>query len=198
VPCRLAGRMAKDDELDTSESVDEDAGRVRCDGRLIFLGKKDFHEGTRAWGLSRGEKYCHNGGMAFAPEQAAAGSGSKKVIIAPSGGPSKAAVCREKARRVRGPRPLGQQWTRLHLPQTGEVLPERGHGLRPPIEASASQGSKMAMMAPVAVPRKLSICREKGLGSMIRALWGPEWTRLPFSRSRQVLPERGHGLAGRL
>jgi hypothetical protein len=31
---------------------------------------------------------------------------------------------------------------------------------------------------------------------MIRALWGPGWTRLPFfCQSQEVLPERGHALA---
>ena len=47
--------MAKDDELDPAKSVDEDAGCIRCDGRLIFLGEKDFHEGTRAWGFIFGD-----------------------------------------------------------------------------------------------------------------------------------------------
>jgi hypothetical protein len=47
--------MAKDDQLDAARSVDEDAGCIRCDGRLIFLGKKDFHEGTRAWGFIFGD-----------------------------------------------------------------------------------------------------------------------------------------------
>jgi hypothetical protein len=38
------------------------------------------------------------------------------------------------------------------------------------------------------------ICRGKSVGSVIRVLWGPGWTRLAFSRRPQVLPRRGHGL----
>jgi hypothetical protein len=86
------------------------------------------------------------------------------AILAPIVAPKKPSVCRGKAAGSGGPCPLGAAMDSSALPQTGEVLPERGHGLRSPIEASASQGSKMAMMAPVAVPRKVSICRGKGLG----------------------------------
>ncbi|HSC87565.1 MAG TPA: hypothetical protein VLC09_09860 [Polyangiaceae bacterium] len=39
---------------DRAES-DEDTSCTRCDGRLIFAGKKDFHEGTRAWGFILGD-----------------------------------------------------------------------------------------------------------------------------------------------
>ena len=35
--------------------AEEDTGCTRCDGRLIFVGKKDFHEGTRAWGFILGD-----------------------------------------------------------------------------------------------------------------------------------------------
>jgi hypothetical protein len=35
--------------------AEDDTGCTRCDGRLIFVGKKDFHEGTRAWGFILGD-----------------------------------------------------------------------------------------------------------------------------------------------
>jgi len=43
-----------------------------------------------------------------------------------------------------------------------------------------------------AVPRGTPLCREIREGSMIRAVWGPGWTRLP-RRAREVLPQRGDG-----
>jgi DNA-directed RNA polymerase subunit RPC12/RpoP len=43
--------QAADDGADS----DEDTSCTRCDGRLFFLGKKDFHEGTRAWGFILGD-----------------------------------------------------------------------------------------------------------------------------------------------
>lgn len=41
----------------SGEAADFDPGAwcTRCDGRLIFLGRKDFHEGTRAWGFIFGD-----------------------------------------------------------------------------------------------------------------------------------------------
>lgn len=49
------------DETELEQAVeagaesDEDTSCTRCDGRLIFAGKKDFHEGTRAWGFILGD-----------------------------------------------------------------------------------------------------------------------------------------------
>jgi hypothetical protein len=43
-------RVATDDE-----GPDEDTSCTRCDGRLVFAGLKDFHEGTRAWGFILGD-----------------------------------------------------------------------------------------------------------------------------------------------
>ena len=40
---------------DSSDSGDGGDGCTRCDGRLIFLGDRDFHEGTRAWGFALGD-----------------------------------------------------------------------------------------------------------------------------------------------
>jgi hypothetical protein len=41
--------------VDDGTESDEDTSCTRSDGRLIFLGKKDFHEGTRAWGFILGD-----------------------------------------------------------------------------------------------------------------------------------------------
>jgi hypothetical protein len=79
------------------------------------------------------------------------------------------------------------------LPQ--EVLPQRGHGLRPPIKASVSQGSKMAMMDPSHGPQKRLLCRGKSVGSAIRVLWCPGWTRLAFGVADATsTATTGHGL----
>ena len=45
---------------DESEPSGETAGAeelacLRCDGRMAFLGDRDFHEGTRAWGFVLGD-----------------------------------------------------------------------------------------------------------------------------------------------
>jgi hypothetical protein len=56
---------------------------------------------------------------------------------------------------------------------------------------SRDRGPPAASWPPVVVPWKRSFCRGKGLGSAIRVLWGPGWTRLPFLQAREVLPERG-------
>jgi hypothetical protein len=129
--------------------------------RQMHAGSPSPERGIRTFGdinpgspFHGGHRYCHNGGMVFSrlygggldrPRASRRPWGPRTPSRPPSRPPRKAPGCR-----------VG--------PQTGEVLPERGHGLRSPIEASASQGSKMAMMAPVAVPRKVSICRGKGLG----------------------------------
>jgi hypothetical protein len=47
------------------------------------------------------------------------------------------------------------------------------------------------MMAPFAAPTKAPVCREKGAESGVRALWGQQWTRLPFDH---VVGFAGRGL----
>jgi hypothetical protein len=79
--------------------------------------------------LSRGEKYCHNGGMAFAPEQAAAGSGSMMAVMAPARGPQEAIYLQGKRLGVHDTRPLGAGMASpafCLLCLTREVLPQRG------------------------------------------------------------------------
>jgi len=55
-------------------------------------------------------------------------------------------------------------------------------------------------MAPIAAPQKLPLCRRNGLGEGGRRLWARKWTRVPNSRftTREVLPQRGHGLRSQL
>jgi hypothetical protein len=49
------------EEIDQEQVADDGAESVgdtsctRCDGRLVFAGLKDFHEGTRAWGFILGD-----------------------------------------------------------------------------------------------------------------------------------------------
>jgi len=44
-----------EDENEQGADDGEDTSCTRCDGRLVFVGKKDFHEGTRAWGFILGD-----------------------------------------------------------------------------------------------------------------------------------------------
>jgi hypothetical protein len=59
-------------------------------------------------------------------------------------------------------------------------------GTAPASSGGGCQGSKMAMMAASHGSLEQTGCGEKGLGSVIRALWGSGWTRLPLTRSRHV------------
>ena len=49
-------------------------------------------------------------------------------------------------------------------------------------------------MAPSGGPLETAGLQEKSHKTPgVRALWGQQWTRLPFFSSREVLPQRGHG-----
>ena len=48
-------RRERDETSGEAGEFDEGAWCTRCEGRLIFLGRKDFHEGTRAWGFVFGD-----------------------------------------------------------------------------------------------------------------------------------------------
>jgi hypothetical protein len=50
---------------------------------------------------------------------------------------------------------------------------------REPSPGAGQRGATIAMMAPLVALKKALVCRGKGLRSVIRALWGPQWTRLP-------------------
>ena len=53
---RVATVVAQDERTtEGSSNEEEDTSCSRCDGQLIFVGKKDFHEGTRAWGFVLGD-----------------------------------------------------------------------------------------------------------------------------------------------
>lgn len=34
---------------------EDDARCIRCDGKLVFVGEKDLHEGSRGWGFFLGD-----------------------------------------------------------------------------------------------------------------------------------------------
>jgi hypothetical protein len=151
--------------------------------------------GLRAWpGLDhsersvstclRREKCCHNGGMAFAPSSrpdATAGSwGSMIGAHGPHRGPLEVAGLQEKWAMGERPCLWVRRWARLPLfsSQRQEVLPQRGmtprHG-----SASTRQGSTIGMVASIVDPGSCPVCSGKAVGSGVRALWGPQWTRLP-------------------
>jgi len=98
-------------------------------------GENDAGSGIRAfWGqgctrqslpLSR-EKYCHNGGMAFA-RNAAPGPGAEGAMIAPSRGSLETALMQGKRCGVRDSRPLGAEMdsSASYFLHSREVLPQR-------------------------------------------------------------------------
>jgi hypothetical protein len=45
---------------------------------------------------------------------------------------------------------------------------------------AGQRGPPIAILAPIVAPKKPSVCREKPQGPGVRALWGQQWTRLPF------------------
>jgi hypothetical protein len=110
--------------------------------------------------------------------------------------------------RTRGKRPEQRDWygwppssfwwpSRGRVPFTaGPSTATRGAWPSPASHGSASAGgSKMADHRPLGGPSKRPVCREKTLGSTIRALWGRGWTCLPGSQTQEVLPQRGMPLA---
>jgi hypothetical protein len=110
------------------------------------------------------EKYCHNGGMAFAHHHGGGlPGGPKMAIMAPSGGPLKTAVLQGKSRRVRGSVPFGGSNGLVCLEQRREVLPQGGIALAPH-HGVGLPGSDKAMMAPPRGPQKRLLCRGKSVG----------------------------------
>jgi hypothetical protein len=48
-------RTDEDDAEPVGDAGPEDLACLRCGGRMAFLGDRDFHEGTRAWGFVLGD-----------------------------------------------------------------------------------------------------------------------------------------------
>jgi len=79
--------------------------------------------------------------------------------------------------------PLGTA-IRSSLFTAGTGTATRGHRLRPSCAAADSgvqEGDHGPLVRP---PEKVRLAGEKAWGSMIRALWCPGWTRLPFLPNR--------------
>jgi hypothetical protein len=76
--------------------------------------------------------------------------------------------------------------------ETRQVLPQRGHGPRPLSRRRLTRGPSWRSWPLPAVPRNGCYAGESPWVSVIHALWGPEWSRLPLQR-HEVLPQRGHG-----
>jgi hypothetical protein len=93
----------------------------------------------------------------------APGRGVRDRHLGPLSCPLKAALLQGKRLGVRDSRPLGSGMDSSAFSQPQEVLPERGHGLRPPSRRRLGWGSKMADHRPSAGPSKRPICREKAL-----------------------------------
>jgi hypothetical protein len=50
------------------------------------------------------------------------------------------------------------------------------------------------IMAPSRPHRSFAFAGKKPQSPGVRVLWGQQWTRLPRSQPREVLPQRGHAL----
>jgi hypothetical protein len=144
--------------------------------------------------------------MAFAHQHGSGSQGgSKNAIMIPSGGRLKRPVCREKPQgpvdadrdvalagadvvgaTVAVERELDHRLLvadREEPCSSQEVLPQRGHGLRP-LARGGWIGFNSAMVVPSSGPQKCQFAGEKSTGSGIRALCGPEWTRLPNPKGK--------------
>jgi hypothetical protein len=79
---------------------------------------------------SRRDKYCRNGGTAFAQPPRVGFTGSTMAIMAPSGGPLKTVGLQGKRQRVRGSVPFGGRNGLVF--QTGLLRNPEGWPLQPP------------------------------------------------------------------
>jgi hypothetical protein len=66
------------------------------------------------------------------------------------------------------------------------------HGTAGYPRRGVGQGSAIAIMALIVVPKKPPVCREKPQGPGVRALWGQQWTRLPVGREDSNLRLSAH------
>jgi hypothetical protein len=80
------------------------------------------------------------------------------------------------------------------------VCDERGACQSPAGSApSAWLGSTMAIIAPSCAPLKMPCLQGKSRQSPgVRALWGQQWTRLPYSDARKYCPNGGMAFADRV
>jgi len=106
--------------------------------------------------LPHHDKYCHNGGMAFAHHHGVGSPGGPRWRSWPlSGGPLKTAGLQGEKPQRPGSVPFGGSNGLVDLrnvEQSRQVLPQRGYGLRTTSTATAGSGSKKAIMAPSCGP----------------------------------------------
>jgi hypothetical protein len=102
--------------------------------------------------------------------------GSTMAIMVPSGGSLKPADLQEKSPWVRGPRPWGQQWTRLPVRSTAEAsTAATGHGLRPRVRWRRPGGPRTRRWPARAVPRRGCFAGATLAPGAARLLAGPTY-----------------------
>jgi hypothetical protein len=77
-----------------------------------------------------------------------------------------------------------------YCPNGGMTLAHHRRPARPRRGGCRAEGSTIGMTAPFSGPKKCAVCRQKCLGSVIRAFWGQQWTRLPSRGVCRTLEER--------
>jgi hypothetical protein len=120
--------------------------------------------------------------VAFALHHGAGSAGGPRWrIMAPELGPQKSLFCREKRRgsAIRALLGAAMDSSGSGPSRRAQVLPQRGHGPRPPIKGVGFTGVRQGDDGPLLRTLEHACMQVKVRGSVIRALWGPGWTRLP-------------------
>ncbi len=147
----------------------------------------DLNPGSRLHGA---HKYCHNGGIAFAPHHGVGlPRGPRRRSWPLPAVPRKWVICRGK-RQGLGVRALwGPQWTRLPLPGRRKYChngawpsPTSYGGLA---AEGCQRGPPIAIVVLIMVPKKARICRGDSAEYGVRALWGSEGLVCLFTRARR-------------
>jgi hypothetical protein len=124
------------------------------------------------------------GAMALASSSPSAGPGGPRRRWWPVPAiPRKGGFAGERQRGPEGPRPLGAAMDSSAFFTAAISTATTGARPSPTITAPAGPGPERSMIAPSRGPRK-GCYAAKNAGSMIRALRGPEWSRLPTSQCR--------------
>jgi hypothetical protein len=108
--------------------------------------------------------------------------------------PQKWPFSRSQLSSAPGPTPLGADRGSSAFSRHAQVLPQRGMAFAPEhghqllalgsnyaIHGVGLPGSTMAIMVPSRGPPKTGDLQGKAAESGVRALWGQQWTRLPFT-----------------
>ena len=151
--------------------------------------------------LSKRDKYCRNGGMAFAHHQASACLGVHDGDHGPFRWSLEMAGLQGKSRRGRGPCPLGAAIDSSALAAARSTAPQRGHRLSPRSRRASRggcrpEGPRSRSWPPMWFPRSCPFAGKR-FGDRDSHPLGAAMDSSAFSLPQEVLPQRGHGLRPR-